>query len=275
MKGVVLAGGKGLRLYPLTKVTNKHLLPVGNEPMIFNPIRKLKDAGIKEVLVVTSAENMGDLVNLLGSGEEFDLNFTYKVQESASGIAHALNLAKDFANNEKIIVVLGDNITTGSLKPYVDNFLKQSTGARILLKKVNDPSRYGVASISAGQVTEIEEKPEKPKSDYAVIGYYMYNSDVFDIISNLKPSDRGEYEITDVNNEYIKKNGLGYDILDGAWTDAGTFESLFHANKILLKGSVIDGPFTDQAEVSDQQLGEMVLEAEKRLRELKKHQRNG
>ncbi|MBT5420300.1 MAG: NTP transferase domain-containing protein, partial [Candidatus Cloacimonetes bacterium] len=220
MKGVILAGGKGLRLYPLTKVTNKHLLPVGREPMILNPIRKLLEAGIKDILVITSTEHMGHLVNLLGSGQEYKANFTYKVQESALGIAHALSLAENFANDDKIVVILGDNITSGSLVPYVQKFMQQEKGAKVLLKKVEDPTRFGVAAIDEQHVLEIEEKPDQPKSNFAVIGYYMYDSNVFEIIKNMKPSARGEYEITDVNNEYIRRGELTYDFLDADWTDA-------------------------------------------------------
>jgi glucose-1-phosphate thymidylyltransferase len=235
MKGVILAGGKGERLYPLTKVTNKHLLPVGREPMIFNPIKKMVGAGINEILVITSTEHMGHIVNLLGSGKEFNCEFTYRVQETAGGIAHALLLAERFANKEKILVILGDNITTTSIKPHVNAFKKQKKGARVLLRKVSDPFRYGIAALDEPYIISIEEKPKNPKSDFAVIGYYMYDDKVFDIIKKLKPSARGEYEITDVNNEYIKLNELQYDILGGEWTDAGTFDSLAQANKIILE----------------------------------------
>lgn len=235
MKGVILAGGKGTRLYPLTKVTNKHLLPIGKEPMIYNPIRKMVEVGIKEILIVTSTEHLGDIVNLLGSGKEFNCDFTYKVQEEAKGIAHALSLAENFANGAKILVILGDNITTANLNPYVKKFEKQEKGAKVLLKKVGRPEGFGIAAIDEKQVINIEEKPEKPKSDYAVIGYYMYDNQVFDIIRNIKPSDRGEYEITSVNNEYINMDQLTYDILEGAWTDAGTFESYLYANAMMHK----------------------------------------
>ena len=235
MKGVILAGGKGTRLYPLTKVTNKHLLPIGKEPMIYNPIRKMVEVGIKEILIVTSTEHLGDIVNLLGSGAEFDCDFTYKVQEEAKGIAHALSLAENFANSAKILVILGDNITTANLNPYVKKFEEQEKGAKVLLKKVGKPEGFGIAAIDEKQVISIEEKPENPKSDYAVIGYYMYDDQVFDIIRNIKPSDRGEYEITSVNNEYIKRDQLTYDILEGEWTDAGTFESYLYANEMMHK----------------------------------------
>lgn len=233
MKGVILAGGRGTRLYPLTKVTNKHLLPVGKEPMIFNPIKQLKSAGIEEILVVTSTEHMGDIVNLLGSGKDFGVQFTYKVQEEAGGIAHALRLADNFAKGEKIVVILGDNIATHSIRPYVDNFQKQEKGARVLLKEVDEPSRFGIAALDEKKVVEIEEKPDDPKTEYAVIGYYMYDSQVFDFISQQEPSERGELEITDVNNRYIEKDELEYDILQGKWTDAGTLDSLQFASEIL------------------------------------------
>ena len=267
MKGVILAGGKGLRLYPLTKVTNKHLLPVGREPMIFNPIKKLTEAGIKDILIITSTDQMGSIVNLLGSGAEFGGDFTYKVQEKPLGIAHALSLAEDFAKNEKIVVILGDNITTGSIKAYVQEFSQQNKGAKVLLKKVEDPSRYGVASLDGNQVTGIEEKPANPKSNYAVVGYYMYNYGIFEIIKRLKPSNRGELEITDVNNEYIKRNELTYNILEGEWTDAGTFSSLLYANQLFLGTKQKE----DSPVVSAEQINEMIITFENKIRELKKH----
>ena len=267
MKGVILAGGKGLRLYPLTKVTNKHLLPVGREPMIYNPLRKLIEAGIKDILIVTSTDQMGSIVNLLGSGAEFDCNLTYKVQEKPAGIAQALSLAEDFAHGKKIVVILGDNITTGSIKPYVDEFKQQQKGAKVLLKKVNDPHRYGVAAIDESQVIEIEEKPHHPKSNFAVVGYYMYDGSVFDVMRSLNPSDRGEYEITDVNNEYIRRGELTYGFLEGEWTDAGTFESLLLANQLFLN----DSPQQVQAKVSTAQLQEMISSFEEKIQELKKH----
>ncbi len=272
IKGVILAGGKGLRLYPLTKVTNKHLLPVGREPMILNPIRKLTEAGIEDVLVITSTVHMGDIVNLLGSGHEYGASFTYKVQDSALGIAQALSLAEGFANHGRIVVILGDNITSGSIRPYVQSFREQKSGAKVLLKKVEDASRYGVAAIDEHQVLEIEEKPKSPKSSFAVIGYYMYDSDVFDIIRNLKPSARGEYEITSVNNAYIRKKNLTYDFLEGDWIDAGTFASLAVANDMLLKtypAQEIENPL-----VSAEQLQEMIREEEDELKELQKHIRS-
>ena len=235
MKGIILAGGKGTRFYPLTKVTNKHLLPVGKEPMIFNPIKQLVSAGITDILIVTSTEHMGDIVSLLGSGEQFGADFTYKVQETAGGIAHALGLGESFANRERITVVLGDNIAVRSIKPYVDNFRNQETGARVLLKEVSDPTRYGIAALDEQKIIEINEKPGSPETNFAVIGYYMYDEKVFDFIKRQKLSERGEFEITDVNNEYIERGEMEYDILEGDWTDAGTFESLQFANRILLE----------------------------------------
>lgn len=237
MKGVILAGGKGTRLFPLTKVTNKHLLPVGKEPMIFNPIKQLKSAGIKDILIVTSKEHMGDVVRLLGSGSEFGCDFTFKVQERAGGIAHALLLAEDFAGRKPIVVILGDNILSHSIRPYVQKFKKQRSGAKILLKKVGDPERFGVAALDEKNkmVIQIDEKPSKPKSNYAVIGVYMYDEKVFDHIRKIKPSKRGELEITEVNNRYTQDGEMTYDIIDGEWTDAGTFESLRYSNEVLLK----------------------------------------
>ena len=237
MKGIILAGGTGTRLYPLTKVTNKHLLPVGKEPMIFNPIRQLRSANIKDILVVTGKEHMGEIVRLLGSGGDFDCKFTFKVQEKAGGIAEALSLAEDFVINDKAVVILGDNILTHSIKPYVDLFSKKEKGAMVLLKKVGDPERFGVAALDEQNkmIMQIEEKPKNPKSDYAVIGIYFYNSDVFEIIKSVEPSDRGELEITSVNNRYVELGLMSYEVIDGHWTDAGTFESLHYANEILLR----------------------------------------
>ncbi len=215
LKGVVLAGGTGSRLMPLTKVTNKHLLPVGHEPMIYYPIAKLTSVGVKEILIVTGVEYIGDVVSLLGSGREFGCRFTYKVQDEAGGIAEALGLAEGFAHGQPIAVILGDNIFQASLKAYADNFIAQKIGARVLLKEVAEPQRFGVAEVSDGKVVNIEEKPEQPKSNYIIKGIYFYDAAVFDIIRTLKPSGRGELEITDVNNAYIAKRQLAYDILDG------------------------------------------------------------
>lgn len=232
MKGIILAGGTGSRLYPLTKVTNKHLLPVGKYPMIFYSIAKLKEAGIRDILIVTGRDHMGDVVSLLGSGSEFQLEFTYKVQDAAGGIAQALALAEGFSEGERVVVILGDNIFSDSIKRYVRNYNQQRSGAKILIQKVPDPQRFGVPQLSGDKIISIEEKPLVPKSNYAVTGIYMYDSQVFDIIRTLRPSARGELEITDVNNAYISRNELTYDILPGWWTDAGTHESLARANEL-------------------------------------------
>lgn len=232
MKGVILAGGTGSRLMPLTKVTNKHLLPVGRYPMIFYPIFKLKQANITEILVVTGREHMGDVMELLGSGYDYGVEFTFKVQDTAGGIAQALGLAEHFVNRDKCVVILGDNIFEDNILSYVDNFKKQNKGAKVLLKEVPNPKRFGVAELKNKKIVSIEEKPNQPKSNFAVTGIYMYDSKVFEIIKELKPSTRGELEITDVNNAYIKLMELTYDILKGWWTDAGTHESLFIANQL-------------------------------------------
>lgn len=232
LKGVILAGGTGSRLLPLTKVTNKHLLPVGKYPMVFHAIAKLKETGINDILVVTGKEHMGDVVNLLGSGGELGISFTYKVQDEAGGIAQALGLAEQFVGNDPMVVILGDNVFSDSIEQYVSSFLDQGNGAKILLKEVSDPSRYGVPELEGDKIIAIEEKPRHPKSQYAVTGIYMFDAGVFDIIKTLKPSNRGELEITDVNNVYIKKGLLKYDTLQGWWTDAGTHSSLMMANEL-------------------------------------------
>ncbi|GAA4828637.1 sugar phosphate nucleotidyltransferase [Paenibacillus vulneris] len=232
MKGIILAGGTGSRLYPLTKVTNKHLLPVGKYPMIFHSVAKLKEADIHDILVVTGKEHMGDVVNLLGSGRELGVSFTYKVQDEAGGIAQALDLAEHFVGNEQMIVILGDNVFSDSITAYVNNFKNQRLGAKILIQEVHDPKRYGVPELQGDKIVSIEEKPQNPKSSYAVTGIYMFDSSVFGIVKTLKPSGRGELEITDVNNAYIQRNQLTYDILQGWWTDAGTHESLKKANEL-------------------------------------------
>lgn len=232
MKGIILAGGTGSRLYPLTKVTNKHLLPVGKYPMIFHAVAKLKDADIQDILVVTGKDHMGDVVNLLGSGREMGVTFTYKVQDEAGGIAQALDLAEHFVGDDQMVVILGDNVFSDSIAPYVQNFKKQQTGAKILIQEVHDPKRYGVPELDGDKIVSIEEKPQNPKSSYAVTGIYMFDSSVFDIIKTLKPSGRGELEITDVNNAYIGRGQLTYDILQGWWTDAGTHASLAKANEL-------------------------------------------
>ncbi len=235
LRGIILAGGTGSRLMPLTKVTNKHLLPIGQKPMIYYPIEKLTSIGIEEILIVTGIEHMGDVVSLLGSGKQFGCRFTYKVQDEAGGIAQALGLAENFAQRQPVVVILGDNVFEANLKDYADRFISQKAGARVLLKQVPNPQRFGVAQVSGDKIIAIEEKPKKPKSDYAIIGIYFYDASVFDIIRALKPSARGELEITDVNNAYIAKGQLAYDILEGWWTDAGTFESLDRANELVMK----------------------------------------
>jgi len=235
VKGIILAGGTGSRLFPLTKVTNKHLLPVGKYPMIFHSIAKLKEADIQDILIVTGKEHMGDVVNLLGSGYEIGVNLTYKVQDEAGGIAQALGLAEHFVNDDQMVVILGDNVFEDSISNYVQNFKNQSVGAKILIQDVHDPQRYGVPTLNGDKIVSIEEKPIQPKSSYAVTGIYMYDSKVFEIIKTLKPSGRGELEITDVNNAYIASNALSYDILQGWWTDAGTHASLTKANELATK----------------------------------------
>lgn len=232
MKAIILAGGTGSRLYPLTKVTNKHLLPVGAYPMIFYPVHKLRQAGLTDILIVTGKDHMGDVVNLLGSGSEMGVSFTYKVQDEAGGIAQSLNLAEQFASGESVAVILGDNVFEDDISTYVANFQSQKSGAKILIKEVSDPNRFGVPEIQGSQIISIEEKPEQPKSNYAVTGIYMYDHTVFDIIKTLKPSARGELEITDVNNAYIERGALTFDVLQGWWTDAGTHASLARANEL-------------------------------------------
>ncbi len=232
MKGIILAGGTGSRLYPLTKVTNKHLLPVGRYPMIFHAIYKLRAADIRDILVVTGKEHMGDVVNLLGSGREYGVAFTYKVQDEAGGIAQALGLAEQFVGGDRMVVILGDNVFADDITPYVERYRQQDSGAKILIQEVPDPHRFGVPILENGKITKIEEKPKKPGSKYAVTGIYMYDHTVFDIIRTLQPSARGEYEISDVNNAYIERNELTYDILKGWWTDAGTHSSYARANEL-------------------------------------------
>jgi glucose-1-phosphate thymidylyltransferase len=234
MKGIILAGGLGTRLHPLTKITNKHLLPVHDRPMIYYPLQTLINAGIRDILIVTGGNNAGDFLRLLGNGKEFGLqhiNYTY--QEGEGGIAAALSLAEYFAGKDKVCVVLGDNLIERNIAQAVRAFQIQEKGAKILLKEVTDPHRFGVPEIVNGKIMGIVEKPKVPKSNYAVIGIYLYDADVFQIIKTLKPSDRGEMEITDVNNEYLRRGNLTYDILDGWWTDAGTFDSLLRASNLV------------------------------------------
>jgi glucose-1-phosphate thymidylyltransferase len=234
MKGIVLAGGTGSRLFPLTKITNKHLLPIFDKPMIYFPIQTLVDAGIRDLLIVTGGRNSGDFLRLLSNGKEFGLkhiNYTY--QEGEGGIADALALAEHFAEGSKLCVILGDNIIEGSIAQAVRDFERQERGAKILLKEVPDAERFGVAEIRDGRIMGIEEKPAHPKSRYAVTGIYLYDSTVFDKCRVLTPSARGELEITDVNNAYIREGTMTFSFLDGWWTDAGTFESLLRAANLV------------------------------------------
>jgi glucose-1-phosphate thymidylyltransferase len=233
LRGVVLAGGTGSRLYPLTKVTNKHLLPVGREPMIFHPIKKLVEAGIGEILVVTGTEHMGAVVGLLGSGKDFGCEFTYRGQDQAGGIAQALGLARRFGRGGRLAVILGDNIFESSIAPFADAYRRQVRGAKILVQEVDDPGRYGVAVTEGERVVHVVEKPKDPPSRLAVTGIYFYDEQVHEIIAGLRPSARGELEITDVNNAYIARGELTFDVLPGWWTDAGTFESLDKATELV------------------------------------------
>ncbi len=235
MKGIILAGGKGTRLSPLTEITNKHLLPVGREPMIWHPVKQLVACGIKHIMVITSTDHMGDIVNSLGSGKRFGCHFTYRVQEEAGGIAHALALCEHFVGDESLVVLLGDNIFEHSISEHVNAFKTQERGARVLIKEVDNPEHFGVAALDETHIIEIEEKPKAPKSNHAVVGCYMYDRQIWSIIRKSKPSERGELEITAVNNVYIQKHQLQFGFVKGRWTDAGTFESLAQANEILLE----------------------------------------
>ena len=236
MKGIVLAGGLGTRLRPLTSVTNKHLLPVFDQPMIYYPIQTLVNAGINDIMVVTGGNSAGDFLRLLGNGKAFGLkHLNYAYQEGEGGIADALSLVEHFASGNPVCVILGDNIIEGNIGAAVRSYSSQGKGAKILLKKVPDPQRFGVPKLEGRNVVRIEEKPEVPQSDYAVIGVYMYDSEVYDIIRTLKPSGRGELEITDVNNAYIARGEMTWEELDGWWTDAGTFESLLRASNMVAK----------------------------------------
>ena len=232
MKGVILAGGTGSRLLPLTKVTNKHLLPIYDKPMIYYPLQTLLDAGIEEIMIVSGRGHAGHFLELLGSGEDWGARFTYQIQEQAGGIAQALGLAGRWADDEDITVILGDNIFQDKIKDAVESF---RSGAHIFLKEVPDAQRFGVAEIKGTQIISIEEKPEKPRSKYAVTGLYIYDAGVFSVIKTLKPSGRGELEITDVNNDYVNKGMMGYTVLDGFWSDAGTFDSLLKAGILVQK----------------------------------------
>jgi glucose-1-phosphate thymidylyltransferase len=234
MKGVILAGGLGSRLRPLTKVTNKHLLPIYDKPMIYYPIETLCRAGIKDIMIVTGGNSAGDFLRLLGNGKDFGLkDISYTYQEGEGGIADALKLCEHFAEGERIVVILGDNIIQDDITPYVSKFEAQDSGARILLKEVDDPERFGCPDLDGDRIVRIEEKPTSPKSRFAVTGIYMYDRRVFDFCNRLKPSARGELEITDVNNAYIKEGDLFYDVLEGWWTDAGQFESLYRATQLV------------------------------------------
>ncbi len=234
MKGVILAGGLGSRLNPMTRVTNKHLLPIYDRPMIFYPLQTLVDAGISEIMLVTGGNNAGDFLRLLGNGKEFGLKrLHYAYQQGEGGIAEALGLAEDFAEGAPLCVILGDNILQKSIRPFVERYAKRGKGATILLKEVPDPERFGVPTLEDGRITAIEEKPKSPTSRYAVIGVYLYDARVFEIIHGLTPSQRGELEITDVNNRYLAWGDLAHEVIDGWWTDAGTVESLYRATTLV------------------------------------------
>mgnify|MGYP001612371062 CR=1 FL=1 len=247
MKGVILAGGNGTRLLPCTKVTNKHLLPVYNKPMIYYPLKTLADAGIKDVLIVSGPGHAGHFVNLLGSGKEFGINLRYEIQEEAGGIAQALGLAKDFIGNDSVAVILGDNIFEDNVKEYISEFEKQKHGAVIFLKEVGLKAarRFGIAVVDGNRVNYVEEKPQTPKSNLAMTGLYLFDSKVFEIIQNLNPSGRGELEITDAIDNYVKRGNCGYKILKGYWSDAGTFESLIRASNLVRNEEATEDSFWD------------------------------
>jgi glucose-1-phosphate thymidylyltransferase len=248
MKGVVLAGGTGSRLFPLTKITNKHLLPIYDKPMIYYPIQTLVDAGIRDILIVTGGRNAGDFLRLLANGKEFGLShLDYTYQEGEGGIADALALAEHFADGEKICVVLGDNLIEAGIRGAVDAFERQEKGAKILLKEVPDAERFGVAEVEGDKIVTIEEKPAVPKTNYAVTGIYMYDTTVFEKVRHLVPSRRGELEITDVNNAYIREGTMTFSFLEGWWTDAGTFDSLLRAANLVAQS--VDAPVDRPAEV--------------------------
>ncbi len=238
MKGIILAGGSGTRLAPMTKVTNKHLLPVYDKPMIYYPLNTLVQAGIKDILIVSGRGHAGHFVELLGSGREFGAKVSYEVQEEAGGIAQALSLCEKFSDYEKVVVILGDNLFEHGIAPIVEDFKSQEKGAKILLKEVADPHRFGVAELAGDRILSIEEKPTQPKSNLAVTGLYMYDSQVWDVIRTLKPSGRGELEITDVNNYYVQQGTMSFGILDGWWTDAGTIESLYRASTLIAQKKI-------------------------------------
>lgn len=241
MKGVVLAGGLGTRLLPLTRVTNKHLLPVFNKPMIFYPIQTLVDAGITDIMIVTGGNNAGEFLRLLGNGEDFGLNqMHYTYQKTEGGIADALALARHFVGNDKVVVILGDNFIQGNIRKAVEDFERQPEGAKIFLKEVSNPRDFGVAELEGGKVINIVEKPKEPVSNLAVIGIYLYDNRVFDICNTLKPSARGELEITDVNNDYIRRGTMTFEILDGWWADCGSFEALMRSNLLVAREHGVD-----------------------------------
>lgn len=233
MKGIILAGGHGTRLQPMTLVTNKHLLPVYDRPMIYHPIETLVSAGVRDVMILTGVDHSGDFVNLLGNGSKFGASFTYRTQEGAGGIAEALGLCRGFVGEEPMVVILGDNIFEDGIKRQVEDYQKDHGHAMVFLKKVPDPTRFGVATVKNGIVEKIVEKPERPESDLAVTGLYFYNASVWHVLENLKPSARGELEITDVNNWYVRNAAMKYKIVKGFWSDAGTIESLFKASRHL------------------------------------------
>ncbi len=239
MKGIVLAGGYGTRLLPLTKVTNKHLLPVYNKPMIYYPIQKLLDAGIKKIMIITGPENAADFLRLLGSGKEFGAEFSFRVQDEAGGIAQAIGMCEDFIlPDDKFAVILGDNIFEDNFKEEVNEFLNSDAEAKVFLKQVEDPERFGVAEVNEeGKVLSIVEKPENPKSNYAVTGFYLYSSNAFELIKTLKPSKRGELEVSDLNNYYVQNGKMSSSILKGYWTDAGTIKSLYKASTLIKENS--------------------------------------
>ncbi len=233
MKGVIIAGGKGTRLYPLTKVVNKNILQVYDKPLIYYPILTLRDAGIKDILLISGPGHAGQFLDLLGSGKELGVDLSYDIQEEPKGVAHCIAVAEDFADKGPIAVILGDNIYEDNLKEAIDDFKKQGKGAKVALKQVHDPERFGVAELGKDKIVSIVEKPKKPKSNWIVVGFYLYDNRVFDVIRTLKLSDRGEYEITDLNNKYLKEGTLTGYKLKGEWIDAGTFDSLLRANKFI------------------------------------------
>ena len=239
MKGIILAGGKGTRLMPLTKVVNKNILPVYNKPLIYYPILTLRDAGIKNILIISGPGHAGQFLDLLGSGKDLGANLSYDIQEDPKGIAHGLAIAEDFADNGKIAFILGDNIFGNTLKKAVDDFKKEENGAKVILKKVSDPERFGVVKFNkkGDKIAKIIEKPKNPPTNWMVTGFYLYDNRVFDIIRKLNPSARGEYEVTDINNHYVKEGTMTYEKINGKWIDAGTFDSLLEANILMARNS--------------------------------------